>query len=61
MSKAEKHGARSNRAVLTATDIPIIRQQIGAGRSYQQIATRFGVGRQAIYTIAKGINWKHVL
>lgn len=60
MSKAERNGARSNRAVLSATDIPIIRELIGSGRTYQQIANRFGVGRQAIYSIAKGINWTHV-
>ncbi|MDR6805553.1 putative DNA-binding protein YlxM (UPF0122 family) [Dyadobacter sp. BE34] len=54
-----KRGSKHYKSVLTESDIPKIRALLGT-RSYQQIANRFGVGRQAIYMIAKGINWAHV-
>ncbi len=53
-------GSSHPRSVLTEADIHIIRELLKSGRSYQQIGIRYGVGKQAIYLIAKGINWTHV-
>ncbi len=55
-----QRGSKHQKASLSESDIPKIRALVGK-LTYQQIGNRFGVGRQAIYAIAKGINWTHVL
>ena len=61
----EKHGTsnRGNKhqsAVLTALNIPAIRNYYSTGMTMQEIADMFGVGRTKIAYIIRGKTWAHV-
>lgn len=52
-------GSDHPRTKLKELDVLQIRKMVGT-KTYQQIANRFGVNKQAIYQIAKGKTWKHI-
>jgi len=45
---------------ISREQIPEIRTRLANGETHASIATRFGVGRQAITKIARGERWAHV-
>ncbi|ANY29309.1 putative HNH endonuclease [Bacillus phage PK16] len=45
---------------LTDSDVVCIRQLIKSGEPAKSIASRFNVGKDAIYSIKNGRTWKHV-
>jgi hypothetical protein len=51
-------GARHWNAKLTAAQVDEVRELIGAGMPYVDIAPLFGVGREAISKIARSVNWR---
>ena len=55
-----RRGSKSNWAVLTERDIPIIRDLRERGLLYREIAERFGVSRAAVAQIVKRERWAHV-
>jgi hypothetical protein len=55
-----RRGDNNGRAILKATDIPIIRQRLKAGDAPLAIARDFGVERPVIYQIKRGVNWTSV-
>lgn len=54
-------GAVTGCMKLTKEDIPFIRNLLANGQSYPWIAAIYGVSTQAIYKIAIGKSWRHVL
>jgi len=53
----DSSGSKHGRAILTESDIPLIRSDI---RSLTEIASVFGVTYHAIYKIKAGHTWKHI-
>lgn len=56
MARGSTHGM----AKLSESDIPIIRSRLASGDRKSEIATMFGVTRQAIHHIGTGRAWRHV-
>ena len=56
-------GARASRSStkLTEDQVRSIRLEHGAGMSYRQLASKYGVSTMPISQILKGLTWKHVL
>ena len=55
------HGERVHTAKLTVDDVRMIDRLLSDGELKQsEIATKFGVSRNAIYDIARGYSWKQV-
>jgi len=48
------------KAKVTEQDVLAIRTEREAGDTYEVIAKRHGIGRQAVSKIARGLRWKHV-
>jgi len=53
-------GDRASLVKLTSAQIPVIRQQLGAGVNRRHIAAQFGVSPGAIRLIEIGKNWRHI-
>lgn len=53
-------GSKKPSSKLTEEQIPSIRKMLLDGKSRQQIATKFGVGKSIITRIALGKGWAHV-
>lgn len=53
-------GSGHGMAKLTEDQIPVIRSLRLEGLTYLKIAERFGVSKDMIYRICKGMNWSHV-
>ena len=47
-------------AKLTAADIPVIRARCAAGEPQKDLAAEYGVCKQSISNIVRGLVWKHV-
>lgn len=54
-------GEASPRAKLIAQDVRTIRKLCHTGLSFSAIGSRYGVTKQNIYRIMKGLSWRHVL
>lgn len=57
----QRTGSKNIRAILTESDIPIIRQRIKNGDNCRIIAEDYGVSRSAISSIKRGKNWTQVV
>lgn len=55
-----RRGARHGQAKLTPRRVRAIRRACSAGASHEELAERFGVGRQIVRDIADGKTWKDV-
>lgn len=53
-------GEKSGPAVLSESDIPIIRQLYADGMNGRQIAKKLSVGKSTIYYVLNKSYWKHV-
>ncbi len=53
-------GAKSNFAILTEADVPIIRARRAKGERFKDIAADFGIHRTTVAHIIRGRSWKHV-
>lgn len=53
-------GEALSQAKLTAADIPVIRARCAAGELQKDLAVEYGVCKQAISNIVRGVVWKHV-
>jgi len=53
-------GSKNGCAILTETDIPIIRERIKKGDTCYGIARQYGVSGETILAIKHGRTWKHV-
>jgi hypothetical protein len=67
MADMDRHGRRppssgelNPNAILTKSDIPLIRQAVERGESRADVAKRFGVSRPAIDRIVRKETWTHV-
>lgn len=53
-------GERHPQAKLTAETVVAIRREYAEGRTYREIAARFGVGRSSVCSAVRGETWRHV-
>lgn len=53
-------GSRNGSAILTESDIPLIRQLYASGKTQQAIADLFEVSQIAVSRIIRHANWSHV-
>jgi len=58
--KSFKSGSRHFKAKLKDSDIPVIRQALAGGQSFNEVARRFSVGPAVIKGIAEGRLWNSV-
>jgi len=56
----EARGTRNGAAKLKPENIPVIRELRRQGTSLDSIAERFGMSRERIRDIVRGITWKHI-
>jgi hypothetical protein len=54
------HGTKHYRTKLTEDDVRDIRKASARGATRREVAERFGVSTQAIFSIATGRTWRHV-
>jgi membrane-bound lytic murein transglycosylase B len=55
-----KRGEENHSAVLTENNIRTIRQLSKQHKTYQEIATQFGIHKDTVYKIVNLKSWKHV-
>lgn len=53
-------GERIHTAVLTAEDIPVIRERAHRGELHREIALDYGVSRPTISYAVRGVTWRHI-
>lgn len=53
-------GSRKSDAILTESDVPVIRERMQSGERVADIARDYGVSKAAIYNIKSGRSWSHV-
>lgn len=58
--KAPQPGMENGRAILTDQLVLELRRLYAAGHSSVELATRFGLGRVAVYRAATGRSWRHL-
>lgn len=55
-----QNGSKNVNAVLSESDIPIIRAKFAAGSSLRQLGREYGIDYTAISSVIRGKTWRHV-
>lgn len=58
--RGDRRGERSGRAVVTADQVPLIRNEALAGLSHRTLARKYGLSKTQIGRIVRGESWQHI-